>query len=430
MFEAMLRWRRTQHVEELYTRFDFAERPEFLRAYPQGRSPKRTDPMCRRAEPLVPRRLTPEQEVHSCQIRRPPLCASGMAGADDVPRAPNPASHPALRPARPVHAKKEAKRITLSLGAGYHGLDKEGRPIYIQMVGAVDVRALAKITRPERVVYSHIQAGGGKPWTQEPTLPALSLCLLQLLTPGPLAAALDPRHKCRAPFPRSTQGYEYLMREILPACSKLAGRRVDKGFGIMDAKGLGLGTLTGEVRHVMRATTQLTQVGNPSDPDRTNSAFWGAGSASVCVLWLAGHGGLVGAASVPAGQLSRDQRSARHHQRTVHLQGERSSGHDLSRGTFSRLGVHWPYRASVDRRGAVEQRRRVDGARPESRFPACSLAICSIGEAQSAPSWRASVAYPPFGGHRGEACESPTLHWSPLPAAAACRPSLPSCDPC
>lgn len=259
---------------------------------------------------------------------------------------------------------------------------------------------------------------------------SLSLCLLQLLTPGPLAAALDPRHKCRAPFPRSTQGYEYLMREILPACSKLAGRRVDKGFGIMDAKGLGLGTLTGEVRHVMRATTQLTQVGNPSDPDRTNSAFWGAGSASVCVLWLAGHGGLVGAASVPAGQLSRDQRSARHHQRTVHLQGERSSGHDLSRGTFSRLGVHWPYRASVDRRGAVEQRRRVDGARPESRFPACSLAICSIGEAQSAPSWRASVAYPPFGGHRGEACESPTLHWSPLPAAAACRPSLPSCDPC
>ena len=46
-----------------------------------------------------------------------------------------------------------------------------------------------------------------------------------------------------APIPLA--GYEYLMKDILPACSLLAQKRVDTTFGIMDAKGVGLSMLTG-----------------------------------------------------------------------------------------------------------------------------------------------------------------------------------------
>lgn len=36
---------------------------------------------------------------------------------------------------------------------GYHGADREGRPIYISKPGMIDPKRVLKITTPERIVY-------------------------------------------------------------------------------------------------------------------------------------------------------------------------------------------------------------------------------------------------------------------------------------
>lgn len=99
---------------------------------------------------------------------------------------------------------KERDAFREAYPQGYHGVDREGRPIFINKPGRLDLKRVLQVTTPDRVLRSHIQQ------------------------------------------------YEYLMREILPACSRLYGHRVIDTFNIMDVKGLGLGHLTGEVKHVRR----------------------------------------------------------------------------------------------------------------------------------------------------------------------------------
>lgn len=49
----------------------------------------------------------------------------------------------------------------------------------------------------------------------------------------------------------------------MPACSRLAGHRVEQTSAIMDVKGLGLSQLTGEVKYVLQTTTSVTQNAYP-----------------------------------------------------------------------------------------------------------------------------------------------------------------------
>jgi len=60
----------------------------------------------------------------------------------------------------------------------YHGIDKQGRPIYIEILGGLDVKKLFGVTNKERVLKNY------------------------------------------------TQSYELLMNLRFPACSELAGRKI------------------------------------------------------------------------------------------------------------------------------------------------------------------------------------------------------------
>lgn len=65
----------------------------------------------------------------------------------------------------------------------------QGRPIYIQLLGKIDIGTLKQITTEERMIKFHIQE------------------------------------------------YERCGKVIMPICSKLQGRQIDQTFGIMDVKG-------------------------------------------------------------------------------------------------------------------------------------------------------------------------------------------------
>ncbi|KAL6762289.1 CRAL-TRIO domain-containing protein [Haematococcus lacustris] len=98
---------------------------------------------------------------------------------------------------------------------GYHKVDKQGRPIFIQLLGQLDIHKLKQITTEQRMVKYHIQE------------------------------------------------YERCIKVIMPVCSHLAGRHIDTTFGIMDVKGVGMSHLTGETKRLMGLITKYDQDNYP-----------------------------------------------------------------------------------------------------------------------------------------------------------------------
>ena len=78
---------------------------------------------------------------------------------------------------------------------GYHGVDKLGRPVYIERFGILNTTKLFQVTTQERVVRHYMQE------------------------------------------------YEILMKIRFPAASKLAGKRVEQGLTIIDLTGGGMTTM-------------------------------------------------------------------------------------------------------------------------------------------------------------------------------------------
>ena len=78
---------------------------------------------------------------------------------------------------------------------GYHGVDKHGRPVYIERLGVLNVTRLFEISTPERMVRHYMQS------------------------------------------------YEVLMKLRFPACSAVAGKRIEQGLTILDMTGGGVSTV-------------------------------------------------------------------------------------------------------------------------------------------------------------------------------------------
>lgn len=94
---------------------------------------------------------------------------------------------------------------------GYFKTDKEGRPIYIERIGNLQLQQLFKVTTQERLIKYYIQS------------------------------------------------YERLVHEILPACSKAAGRRVDQSFTILDLKGGSMKMMSGQVYDFVKLASNIGQ---------------------------------------------------------------------------------------------------------------------------------------------------------------------------
>lgn len=73
---------------------------------------------------------------------------------------------------------------------GYHGVDKEGRPVYIERLGKIDVDRLLKVTTPERYLKYQISE------------------------------------------------YEKTCRIRFPACSVAANRHISRSTAILDVEGV------------------------------------------------------------------------------------------------------------------------------------------------------------------------------------------------
>lgn len=104
---------------------------------------------------------------------------------------------------------------------GYHMTDKTGRPIYIQHLGQINVKALQAITTVERMVRYHVQE------------------------------------------------YERALKYIFPSCSKVAGRHIDQTLTILDVQGVGLRHLTGDVKRIMSLITRVDQDNYPETLGKT-----------------------------------------------------------------------------------------------------------------------------------------------------------------
>lgn len=116
---------------------------------------------------------------------------------------------------------KERDAVLSIYPQGYHKTDKQGRPIYIQHLGQVNLKTLTSITTEERMLQYHIQE------------------------------------------------YERCLRYIFPICSKIAGHQICTTFTILDLKGVGLRHLTGETKRILNKIVDIDSNNYPETLGQT-----------------------------------------------------------------------------------------------------------------------------------------------------------------
>jgi hypothetical protein len=94
---------------------------------------------------------------------------------------------------------------------GYHKTDKNGRPIYIEIISKVNLTDLFKVTTEERMMKNYVK------------------------------------------------GYERLMNHIFPSCSKSAGKLIEQSLTILDMKDIGMGILVGKTKEFLKIASDIGQ---------------------------------------------------------------------------------------------------------------------------------------------------------------------------
>ena len=109
----------------------------------------------------------------------------------------------------------EREQLLQYFPQGYHMCDKQGRPIYIQYLGGINIHKILSFTDEETIVKLFIQE------------------------------------------------YEKFQHYKLPACSEAQGKLIETSLNIMDVSGISLKILTKESQRIMKKVTGFTQDNYP-----------------------------------------------------------------------------------------------------------------------------------------------------------------------